>query len=229
MNPKSFISIDTETTGLSFENDRVIQFGAAIFIDGKMVHRENIFIKTCVPNLGFPVNGITDEQIQNGREPSEAFRLVGALLGKGATNRVCIYNAPFDLSFLAHEFRRNDVAYDFSKLQILDPLVMARYYYKYQKCKLTDMCDRYNIPLPDAHDAAADSEAAGHVYLAMRANYTHLTQPYMNKELAKWHRNWVDNFSAWYYRKNGQFPKIEPWPIREEWMQSCSIPQSPLF
>lgn len=229
VDPLTFISMDTETTGLSFENDRVIQFGAAVFIRGQMVHRENIFIQTSIPNGGFAVNKITDEQIAAGRHPSEAFRTISALFGKGATNRVCIYNAPFDLSFLANEFVRNGITYDFSHLQILDPLVMARYFHKFQKCRLTDMCQRYRIPLPDAHDAAADSEAAGHVYIAMRNNYATLRPLYMNKDLARWHKNWASSFTTWFYNKYNEYPSIEPWPIRPEWMVSECSHQSELW
>lgn len=227
--PTTFISIDTETTGLSFEDDRVIEFGAAIFIRGKMVHRENLFIQTPVPNSGFAVNQITDEQIASGKQPSDAYRIIGSLLGKSTSNRVCIYNAPFDLSFLAHEFRRNDIYYDFSRLQILDPLVMSRRFYQYQKCRLTDMCERLGIPLPDAHDAAADSEAAGHVYLTLRAMYGPIQHLYMNHTQKQWHRTWCNSFSTWYYRKNNKFPKMEPWPIRDEWMASCSNPAPSLW
>lgn len=229
MEPTTFISIDTETTGLSFENDRVIQFGAAVFIRGKMVHRENLYIQTPVPNKGFSINGITDEQIANGREPAGCFSDIARLFGKDATNRVCIYNAPFDLSFLAHEFRRNNVQYNFENLQILDPLVMARRFYQYQKCRLIDMCNRLGIPLPDAHDAAADSEAAGHVYLALRSMYSQIRNPYMNHIQAKWHANWCQSFSDWYYKKNAEYPKLEPWPIREEWRSTCSVPQQALW
>jgi DNA polymerase-3 subunit epsilon len=229
VDPLTFISIDTETTGLSFKDDRIIQFGAAVFIRGKMVHRENIYIKTSVPNGGFAVNKISDEQIAAGTEPSSAFHTIRGLFGQGATNRICIYNAPFDLSFLAHEFVRHGIPYDFNGLQILDPLVMARYFHKFQKCRLTDMCQRYGIPLPDAHDAAADSEAAGHVYLAMRANYATLHPLYMNKDLARWHRVWSISFNEWYYNKYGTFPEIEPWPIRPEWMESSCSHQSELF
>lgn len=225
----TFISIDTETTGLSFEDDRVIEFGAAFFIKGKCVHRENIYINTPVPNNGFEVNRITDEQIRSGLVPDKAFRTVRALFGARTTNRICIYNAPFDLSFLAHEFRRNGIDYSYSHLQILDPLVIARYFYKHQKNKLVNVCERLGIPLDNAHDAAADAEAAGHVYIGLRNMFATIHPLYLNDTFKNWHNKWAVDFSTWYRGKYGETPSISPWPCEPELMEYTCSPVSELW
>ena len=131
----TFVSIDTETTGLDFENDRVIEFGASVFIRGRCVHSSGWYIKTDIENSGYAVNGITDEQIQNGYEPAWSFLHIASLLHKKPAV-ILAYNAPFDLTMLAHEMRRHDIYYDFSRLRIIDPLVVYRRFHPFQPARL---------------------------------------------------------------------------------------------
>lgn len=218
----SFISIDTETTGLDFEKDRVIQFGATIFINGEEKHRESFYIaNTDVPNGGFEVNQITDEQIQNGVYPGEAFALIACILEKRFhakwNPRIVIYNAPFDLSFLANEFLRHDIPFNFEPIQILDPLVMWRNFKPYTPGRLDYVANALRVPVVGmAHDAGTDSATAGHVYLALRARYPILHQPYITNLQKGWNEKWQIGMRS-YLTSQGHDPKFEPWPVRAEW------------
>jgi DNA polymerase III alpha subunit (gram-positive type) len=229
MEALSFISIDTETTGLSFTDDRVIQFGIAVFINGSCVYTDTIFIaNTDVPNGGFAINGISDEQIASGMPPAQAFAMISLLMEKRFGDkwmpRVCVYNAPFDLSFLAQEFRRHNIRYDFSSIQVLDPLIMWRHFKPFTSGKLVNVCSQLDIPLLNAHDAGADAEAAGHVYLGLRSRYGLLRNLYMNNILALWHSQWTQRMIEW-----KPDISIEPWPIREDWKCSLPVEKSSLF
>lgn len=224
-----FISIDTETTGLSFENDRVIQFGAAIFRDDKEIYKETFLIYTDVENGGVDVNGISREDIEKyGINAKEAFCIIVSLLEK-KPNQVCIYNAPFDLSFLACEFRRHGIQYDFRRLKIYDPLVMFRRLYPYQPAKLVNVAERFGIPIENAHDAGADSAAAGHVFLELRRRHGIAMGTYLNKMQQRWHTDWAEGFKDWCGKTGRPEPIIEPWPIREEWACFLRNEQSRLF
>jgi DNA polymerase III subunit epsilon len=216
----SFISIDTETTGLDFEKDEIIQFGCSMFIRGQCVHRESFYIKSDIPISpeARATNGISQEDIDNGLERPAAIRLISLLLEKKTfSHRVVIYNAPFDLSMLANEFRRQDIPYDFSVMQILDPLVMWRNFRPFTKGTLIYVASALEIPYENAHDAGADSEVAGHVYLALRNRYGTIRKPYINSILAAWHRKWSIQLIDW-YRSQDREINVEPWPIRKEWM-----------
>lgn len=228
----NFVAIDTETTGIDLENDRVIQFGCAIFQGGKCFHRESFYINAGVPNGGAHINKITDDQIASGLSPQQGFPIIASIFKKVAKtkSRILAYNAPFDLGMLANEFARYEIFYDYTKCEFIDPLVLFRKFYPFQSGKLVDVAKRFEIPLTNAHDAAADAEAAGHVFLAMRERYGLLRGQYLKVFQDKWHDAWAAGFMEWYLLKNNQLPWIEPWPTRKEWMCSnLSFPQSELW
>lgn len=216
----SFISIDTETTGLSFENDRVIQFGAAVFIKGKEVHNESFYIQSDVPNNGFNINEITDEQIANGEPEGSAFAMIALLLTKTIGNqypRILAYNAPFDLGMITAEFRRREISYNLKQAHIIDPLVIWRHFHQFQKGKLENVSSYYGIPNLKAHDAGADAACAGHIYLKMLERYGILHNQYITEMQKRWHNSWADGMKQWAQGKNIEM-NIEPWPTREDWM-----------
>jgi DNA polymerase III alpha subunit (gram-positive type) len=210
----TFIAVDTETTGLSFINDRVIQFGCAIFVKGKCVARRSFYIaSTDVPNGGFHVNGITDEQIAAGFDPEYAFTMIALIIHK-YPKVLLAYNAPFDLTFLARGFERYGIAYDYGQLKIIDPLVIARHFYPpYYNNKLVSSCSRYRVPYENTHDAADDSEAAGHVFLAQKV--WHGLRGEWHGKQSKWYQEWADNFRL-YKASRGQSVELNDWPYSED-------------
>lgn len=212
----TFIAIDTETTGLSFETDRIIQLGICVFINGKAVHRVGFYVaNTDVPNSGFGINGITDEQIASGRDPFWSFCFISSIMHK-QPRVILAYNAPFDLMMLANEFMRHGIEYDFSRLNIVDPLVIHRKFKPFLRGKLIDVCSMHRIPYEGSHDAADDAEAAGHVFLSQRIHHgiRGTWRDLHNRQLV-WHREWADGFKSRYLAR-GKEVNITPWPYDKE-------------
>lgn len=213
----NFIAVDVETTGLSFTNDRIIQFGCAVFLRRKCVFRTGFYIaETEVPNNAYFVNKITDSQIENGKDPEWAYTLIASMIHK-QPRTILAYNAPFDLTMLAMAFQRHKIAYDFGLLHIIDPLVIARKFYPpWYRNRLINACDRYRIPYDDTHDAADDSEAAGHIFCAQR-NYHGLRGSLRNlgERQLRWHTEWAENYRA-YSLARGRSVEITPWPYDKE-------------
>lgn len=213
----TFISLDTETTGLSFTSDRIIQFGCAIFLRGKYVARRSFYIaETSVPNNGFHVNGITDSQIADGLEPEYAYTFISAAMHK-FPRLILAYNAPFDLTFLAQAFRRYNIPYDFRVLGIIDPLVIARHHYPpFYNNKLVSVCDRYRVPYENTHDAADDAEAAGHVFTVQKVWHgIRGTIPALQARQLRWYSEWSSQFIA-YNSARGRAVEVNNWPYSEE-------------
>lgn len=226
------MAVDVETTGLSFIDDRVIQLGISVFLRGKCVRTTSMYIRnTSVPNNGYHINRISDEQIASGYDPEWAFTFLSALIHK-YPRVVLAYNASFDLTFLANEFYRHGIVYDFSQLWIVDPLVIWRHFDKSRTFgggKLVNACDKFRIPILKAHDAGADSEAAGHVFLAQRAYYGIRGQwSELHARQLRWHEEWSSVFSS-YYHSRGRVPQITPWPYAKEISCYLEGEQSLLF
>lgn len=173
------VVIDFETTGTDPENDRVLEIGMVGF-DGirQVAFREGLLVdpEIPVPEEARAVHGISDEELKG----APTFReVLPTLLERLAGRLPVAYNADFDRGFLHAEVARlggkitdgtlppalrHDVVW-------VDPLVWAREILKDQKSrKLTDVAAHFEIPLEQAHRAAGDAEATGHVLGALSPN-----------------------------------------------------------
>jgi len=217
MDNLTFLSVDTETSGLSLKDDRILQYGFAMFVRGVCAEVSTYDIKQEVVNNAVDVNCITDDRIANGHSPYDVALLLNMVLRKPPRRIVC-YNASFDLNFIGAEFQRLGFGYDFSKVTIVDPLVIHRRFHPFQKARLKDACLRYNIQNISEHDAGSDARAAGELYVAMHGRYGQLRNVYSNDMLRGWHNTWSVGFQEWCTRKGIQFdPADFEWPYRKEY------------
>jgi len=166
--------IDFETTGLSPENDRVIEAGIVCFDNGVLSAHHNWLINPgiAVPEESRAVHKITDEELAGAPTFVQVLpELVEALRG----HLPVAYNAEFDGRFLRAEIERSlkqvespvPPALD-PTVTWIDPLVWVRELMQEEKSKrLTDVTARLGISLEQAHRAAGDAEATGRVLLAL--------------------------------------------------------------
>ena len=77
----------------------------------------------------------------------------------------CGYNAMvFDLPMINAEFARHDLAFRVDGTRLIDPFVFISWHLRHlPKRNLTAMAGLAGFSLVDAHSAAADTEATGHV------------------------------------------------------------------
>ena len=169
-----FCVIDFETTGLSAENDRVLEMAIVCFVDGRVTTSHNWLInpQMPVPEESRAVHGISDDELRD----APTFLQIADDIEKALAGHIPVaYNADFDRRFLHAEFSRigkNPAESLVPALRPsvvwLDPLVWVRELQKYEKGKkLTDVVARMGIKLERAHRAAGDAEAAGHVLLGL--------------------------------------------------------------
>jgi DNA polymerase-3 subunit epsilon len=220
MDNLTFISFDTETTGLSPEEDRIIQYGFSVFVRGACVHTTAIDVKQDVPNKAFEINQISDERIASGMPARDALAIVLSMVPK-LPRRWCIYNSNFDLSFLGAEASRFEMDWDFRPLTILDPLQIWRRFHPFKRGTLSYVSAYYGIPYNDEHDAGIDSAASGHVYCQMHSQHGELRSRYTNKMLEGWYNRWAGQFIQYLGNKGIEYDLNEfQWPVRKEY--ECS-------
>jgi DNA polymerase-3 subunit epsilon len=165
--------IDFETTGLSIDDDRILEIGVACFAAGELTLLKNWLVNPGVPisDESRAVHNITDEELAGAPKFSQiAAELAGVLRG----HIPVAYNAEFDRAFLHAELRRAAHVADETAPAFLedvvwvDPLVWVRELYQDDKSrKLADIAASLGIALERAHRAASDAEAAGRVLLAL--------------------------------------------------------------
>jgi DNA polymerase III epsilon subunit family exonuclease len=119
-----FLVVDVETTGLSAEGgDRVCELGAVKLRGGAVIGTLGTLIdpRRPVSSGAYAVNRISPEMLLN----APVFTEVAARVWSMMENSILVaYNAPFDLSFLAAEFRL--LGYPPIANPVVDALAMAR-------------------------------------------------------------------------------------------------------
>jgi len=143
---------DFETTGLDPQRDRVIEIAAIRVIDGVVASEFRTLIQyegKLAPKIT-EITGITDEDLAYGMDEVTAFKILNRFLG----NHVLVaHNAAFDLSFLHYTLKR--LAGRSFNNSFLDTLTISRDRSVYPYT-LSDMCNRYAVPLEGAHRALND-------------------------------------------------------------------------
>lgn len=226
---RPFTAIDTETTGLNWNEDRVIQIGLSYFSDGQYLGGHAEIIDSGHPSCqeAIDTHHITDEmQRLLGVRPTDIFPLIRQnLMHPGF---LVIMNAPFDLNFLLAELDR--MAYNPIEIgHVIDPLVIDRFYSKNRipslargKRTLKAMSERYGINDYPLHDAGHDSRRVGELAIRMAQNHGQLGRTPLSELMKKqrtWHKQWSDDFAGFADAK-GFFFNRTTWPHeRYQWQQ----------
>jgi DNA polymerase-3 subunit epsilon len=173
------IVLDTETTGLDpEEGHRIIEIGCIELIDRMITN--NHFHFYINPERSIDINaqkvhGITEASLINKPKFADiADQLLEYL--KGA--ELIIHNAPFDLSFLNHEFGllNNGILEISEYCSVFDTLPFARKLHPGQRNNLDALCKRYSIDnsTRDLHGALLDARLLAQLYLAMTSGQVSL-------------------------------------------------------
>lgn len=153
---KTIVVLDTETTGFSPYNDRIIEFGAIKLVNGREIERMNVLINPSmkIPIQSTKVHGITDDMVKD--KPTEDYYISQIInLFKDASYLVG-HNVSFDIRFLEQMFLRNGYTLN---CEYIDTLKFARKFYpKAPNHKLTGLAEYLKIDVKDAHRALADVE-----------------------------------------------------------------------
>lgn len=124
------IFFDTETTGFSSTNDRIIEIAAirvqkdaqGEWVEVNRLHR---YIRPTfpIPEKITEITGLNDERLSTEAFEHEVFPEIKAFFGL-SPNVVCAHNASFDMRFMCSLYERNGET--FIPLLVLDTLEMAR-------------------------------------------------------------------------------------------------------
>ena len=165
------IVLDTETTGRSKSENRIIEIGAIEMIDrvqtGKHYH---VYLnpQQAVEQGALAVHGLTNAFLADKPLFSDVVERFMAFID-GA--ELIIHNAPFDVGFIEAELER--VGHTVQQLgdccTVIDTLPLARKKHPGQRNSLDALCKRYEVDNSDRalHGALLDSHLLALVYLRM--------------------------------------------------------------
>lgn len=158
-----FVIIDIETTGLSVENDEILEIGAIRIVNGKTVeeYERLIAVKTEIAQNISELTGITQEQVkENGKPINEALPSFMDFVKGG---EVAGYNVNFDHDFLLAECSRQGI--DITKIKFTDVMTIVKSKLKGMRSyNLESVAKRLGITTKQQHRALSDCYLLYQVY-----------------------------------------------------------------
>ncbi len=160
-----FIVLDTETTGLSSENDRIIEIGAVRMKDGQILESFDTFIdpeRSISPKIT-ELTSITNEMVADAPKEAEGLQLFLDFVGDATT--LVAHNAPFDMGFLNAALKRNGIERSFASV---DTVVLARKLYPTLKNhKLDTVVNHLKVGEFHHHRACDDADVLARCFVKM--------------------------------------------------------------
>ena len=169
------VVFDTETTGIEFARDRIIELGAVSLEQGVETDCMDLFIRLpegrTIPSFITELTGITDEQLlSEGVDQKEAAEAFCRLLEGAERPLLVAYNAQFDLNFLFWFLRPYGRVEVLRAPRFLDALTVYRDRRDYPH-KLCNAIEAYSLGdrVVNSHRAVDDARATVELLEAMAA------------------------------------------------------------
>lgn len=161
----TFHFVDTETSGSSPANSRVIELATVSLRRGEVVGRFETLIDPGVPVPAWitRLTGITRRMLVGAPAPEDAYDAWLAYLAATGHGAFVAHNAPFDWGFLTAEFARIERPWPFERPHCT--VRLARHCLPQLRSRsLASLIAHYGIHVPARHRALADAEATAEVF-----------------------------------------------------------------
>jgi DNA polymerase III subunit epsilon len=161
---RNYVALDIETTGLSPEQDEIIEIGAVRYSDGvpTMVYSSLIKPNSTVSTRITEITGITNSMLEKERSCEE---VLPEFLDFVGTDDIIGHNVRFDYSFLKVQAYKQKSNFD---NKAIDTLYIAKKLHpELASRSLGAMCLYYGIINEHAHRAFDDAKACAELYEKM--------------------------------------------------------------
>lgn len=162
MAERVFVALDLETTGLDANRDAIIEIGAVRFQGARITHRFSTLVnpQRPIPLRIQQLTGIRTSDVVAAPTLAQIAPELLTFVGSEVA-AVVAHNAGFDLGFLrAAGLNLQRPALDTFELATILLPMRASY-------NLGELCRQLEIPLADAHRAAADAEATALLFVQL--------------------------------------------------------------
>ena len=196
---KRKLILDTETTGLNFNNDRVIEIGIVELIDNVLT--QNYFHEYINPEMDISlsaqkVHGISNEFLIG--KPTFN-NIVKKFLEFIKDDIIIIHNAEFDTNFINKELQ--NCGFSNIKNSVIDTIKIAKKEFPGQTVNLDSLCKKLDVKntRQNFHGALLDATLLSKVYLKLttgkQENFNLINNKQKNINENKEAKNFKMNFS----------------------------------
>lgn len=162
-----FTAFDTETTGVSSNNDRVIEIGAVKFSSQGVIEIFQTLVnpRVCISPFITNLTHITNDMIEYAPVPA---RVIPEFLEFVKGTVLVAHNAGFDVSFINAESDR--LGYGHLENSVLDTVKFSRMYWKEETChRLPHMAQVLGVDPGQSHRALDDAKVCVEIVKAVIA------------------------------------------------------------
>ena len=197
---KRKLILDTETTGLNFNNDRIIEIGIVELVDNVLT--QNYFHEYINPEMEISasaqkIHGISNEFLIG--KPTFN-NIAKKLLDFIKDDTIIIHNAEFDKNFINTELQ--NCGFSNIKNSVIDTIEIAKKEFPGQTVNLDSLCKKLSVnnTRQNFHGALLDATLLSKVYLKLTTgkqenlNLTHIKSSYFNNNTKT--KNLKVNFSV---------------------------------
>ena len=164
---KRKLILDTETTGLNFSNDKIIEIGIVELIDNVLT--QNYFHEYINPEMDISlsaqkVHGISNEFLIG----KPTFNNIAKnFLDFIQDDEIIIHNADFDTTFINKELQ--NCGFNNIKNSVIDTITIAKKEFPGQTVNLDSLCKKLNVinTRQNFHGALLDATLLSKVYLQL--------------------------------------------------------------
>ena len=161
--------LDTETTGLDFENgDKIVEIGIVELENH--IQTGNSFHYYLNPERdsspeALKVHGLTTEFLSDKPKFEEIVEEFIDFLGD---SKIIIHNASFDIGFINSQLKGCNFQ-EIDETRVIDTIILAKNKHRGQSVSLDSLCRRYNIDITgrEIHGALKDAKLLSLVYLEL--------------------------------------------------------------
>lgn len=226
-------AVDTETTGIDIEVDRIVTACATLVLPQSGDAKGSVQVTNWMADPGIEisegasaVHGVTTEYARehgrNAADVVEEFTAMCALMLDRGIPLVGM-NVPFDLSILDRECRRYGLATLDARSggisPVVDCFVLDKYVDPYRKGKrnLTALCEHYRVRIDGAHDASADAIAAARVAWRIAEMYPEIggmKLEDLHAAQVQWKREQAESFRRYLIKQGKDASDVSlEWPV----------------
>jgi DNA polymerase III subunit epsilon len=166
-----YITLDTETTGLEYENGhRIIEIGCVEVVERRLTQRNLHFYLNPEREIDAAATQVHGMTLDDVRDKPKFADIVDEFLAFCQGAEVIIHNAAFDVGFLDAELARlGRGSFRDCCLSVVDTLAMAKEQFPGKRNNLDALCERLMVPNAQrkVHGALLDAELLAEVYLGL--------------------------------------------------------------
>jgi DNA polymerase-3 subunit alpha (Gram-positive type) len=170
LSAETLVFLDTETTGLDFKNEQIIEIGAVKVTNGEIVESFSSLVKPTVPikSSSFKIHGITDEELDPAPSIEEVLPKFLEFMGDLP---YAAHNAIFDYSFI-NQAKKGMMSGEKFSNQRIDTLDMYRSVFPDEPShSLSSLLARFGFESHVTHRALDDAMNLARVYPQLRQRY----------------------------------------------------------